>query len=217
LWCFVLSFLFVVIFFFVFFEFLGEQVQSAINHFGIDFTDNGIVDYHDRDHVNVTRDGDGTAEWGYGFVHTLRFAGRQNYRGLSTALGPQEPLRVVAVGSAGGCADPRPTSSMRLKLAVRTNSSDGSPFLFPEGNSDARGALRPGATIRIEGSADPWHVYTVAAIDGRQVRRAPPKKAVAGCTNTPSHTRTSVTSIVPKTKQKMNNTHNLMRREFTSP
>ena len=151
------------------FDATAAQVQEALNALSVDFTDNGAVTFADADHINVTRHGDGTAASGYGYTYDLRFQGRPNYQGLSTALGDVEEVRVVSVGARGGCEDLRPQSESLLPgLTVNTNSSNGNPVLTNELSVDVRGLLRPGDRIRVEGSKDAHKVYTVAAINGRQ-------------------------------------------------
>ena len=139
-------------------------VQGAVNRMFIDFSDDGRHDYQDLDHVNVTREGDGTASSGYGYAYTFSFKGRPHYRGLSTALGPQHELQVVGVGSLGGCEDLRPSEEDVLSLTLDTSGSNGEPTAVP--SKDARGILRPGDKVLVEGSVDPREVFTVAAING---------------------------------------------------
>jgi len=151
------------------FDATAAQVQDALNALSVDFTDNGAVTFADADHINVTRHGDGTAASGYGYTYDLRFEGRPNYQGLSTALGDVEEVRVVSVGARGGCDDLRPQSESLLPgFTVNTNLSNGIPVLANEQSVDVRGLLRPGDRIRVDGSKDAHKVYTVAAINGRQ-------------------------------------------------
>ena len=145
----------------------AAEVQRALNALGVDFNDNGEWDNQDENHVNVTRAGDGSARSGFGYTYTLEFRGRPHYRGLSRALGDRDEVRVVGVGTSGGCEDVRPKAESMVKgLTLDTNTSSGTPDLVPHG--DLRGLLRPGDRIRVEGSLDPWRVFTVAEIDGRQ-------------------------------------------------
>ncbi len=142
----------------------ASEVQGAFNRLYVDFTDDGVLDYHDLDHVRVSRDGDGSKASGYGYAYTLEFSGRPHYRGLSTVLGDMEQVEVVGVGAAGGCSD-LPTDDLELLLGVSasTNFSNGERSIAVVGDS-LSGVLRPGDSVVVEGSSRPGRVYTVAAI-----------------------------------------------------
>jgi hypothetical protein len=149
----------------------AQLVQGAINRLLIDFSDDGQLNYQDLDHVNVTRSGDGSSSSGYGYTYQLKFGGRNHYRGLSTVLGDVSDVRVGGYGAAGGCADLRPTTEALVSgvtVQTQNDTSGNSAVLLNENDVDLRGILRPGDRIRVEGSEDPWRVYTVAAINGRQ-------------------------------------------------
>lgn len=147
----------------------AEDVQDAINDLALDVTEDGEVDYHDQDHVQVTREGDGTAASGFGYTYTVSFAGRPHYRGLSTVLGAVDELKVVGVGSDSGCSDVAATVEQVLGFTLDTlnvSRFEGTRSLVP--SSDVRGKLRPGDRIRIAGSLDESQIYTVSAINGQQ-------------------------------------------------
>jgi hypothetical protein len=155
------------------FDASAAQVQNAINGFGIDFDRDGQLTFRDRDHVNVTRRGDGTAASGFGYRFTVNFAGRQRFRGVSAALGDVAPLRVVATGTLGGCADVRARAEQLLPFTVDTNASAGAVHVDPTAPNgraayDVRTHARPGDVVRIEGSRDPFQLYTIKSIDARQ-------------------------------------------------
>ena len=126
-------------------------------------TEDGVVDEHDLDHVNVTREGDGGAGWGFGYVYTLTFQGRPHYRGLSTVLGGVEQLEVVGPGSTAGCADVGGVEEVVVgAVSVNTTGTDagtdarfGVRELMP--SRDVRGVLRPGDRIRSGGGGRPNH------------------------------------------------------------
>lgn len=53
----------------------AQQLQTAINLLGFDFNGDGTHSVLDYDHVTVTRSGDGSVTWGYGYVYTVTFGG----------------------------------------------------------------------------------------------------------------------------------------------
>jgi hypothetical protein len=112
----------------------------------------------DSGHLQVTRQGDGSAAWGYGYEYTVAFRGAA---GISTVLGNVEQLAVTSFGAANGCAD---VGTDTAALAPTVDAVQKSNLLTA--SSSVTSLLAPGDRIRI-GAAN--RIFTVARVSGTAV------------------------------------------------
>ena len=54
----------------------AATVQSAFDALSFDFNDDGVA--NDASHVSVTREGDGTRQYGHGYAYVFAFDGPDN-------------------------------------------------------------------------------------------------------------------------------------------
>jgi len=138
---------------------LAYDIEVAINNLGFDFNRNGLVD--DEDHVIVTRTGDGSNLWSYGYTYDFEFDGPRNYSSVSSILGTHVPqIEVVDEGSIGGCYDVQGNETLLLLTIDTTTAAHNRSTVFTV-SSTTVGVLEPGDMIRIGGSLDPYKIYTI--------------------------------------------------------
>jgi len=138
------------------FDASAADMQTAINDLNIDWNANNAVD--DDDYIIVTRVGDASTLYGYGYVYNLEFSGLNDTTSLSSTLGSSAPtVYVVDQGSEYGCED---VSGIRSKLDITATTTNDSVVVQMSDNFMTY--LQAGDRIIIESSWDPYKVYTVA-------------------------------------------------------
>jgi hypothetical protein len=81
------------------------QIQNDIDSL-YDFNLDGIIDEDDAGRILVERAGDNSGMSGYGYSYEFVFRGSRTTKGASIILGNSAmEIRVVDVGSEGGCSD----------------------------------------------------------------------------------------------------------------
>ena len=83
----------------------SDELEDALDSLSntLDFNRDSLQ--NDEDHFQVTREGDGSYLWGYGYVYTITFTGDQYDGGRSSVLGQAAPeLSVIDVG-VNDCTD----------------------------------------------------------------------------------------------------------------
>ena len=100
----------------------------------------------------MARAGDGSAEAGYGYEYSFTFSGPSGEAFATSALlGSATPaLEVVAVGSAGGCADLKGTTE--TVLAITADAKNNATQVATSQKVD--GLLVPGDRVALSTAAD---------------------------------------------------------------
>ncbi len=134
----------------------AEDVQQEVGSL-FDYNRDGIIDASDRDHVTVTRTGDGTSTSGYGFSYEFLSKGSITSIGPSAVLGSNAPIfSVYDVGADGGCVDSGVEDALITSSASTTDETNTISL-----GLDVIMSVTAGAKLRASSSLRPSKVYFV--------------------------------------------------------
>jgi hypothetical protein len=145
----------------------AAEVQEAINSLKFDFNGDGGYTTSDRDHIIVSRSGDGSVSSGYGYVYTIRFSGPVLAYGRSDVMGASRPtIAIIDEGHYGGCQDLN--STFIDTIVVEYSSSVGSTVWTLATVSGIQlsplGVVEPGNRLRLPAAPSPYKSYLVIAV-----------------------------------------------------
>ncbi|KAF0688743.1 hypothetical protein As57867_019611, partial [Aphanomyces stellatus] len=133
-------------------------------------------------HVVVTRTGDGTAAWGYGYVYQIAFSGNLHV-GLSNVLGNVNQLVVFSVGQ--GTCSPLTTGIPSIQVSTLREGQPGYAYdVFFVGGS--YGLVAPLAIVT-EGTCVLPIQWTVVGGSARRVQEILVQNPATAITGTPSY------------------------------
>ena len=102
----------------------AAQVEAEFNRL-FDYNLDGVIDGGDDGHVVVTRQGDGTVEYGFGYKYLLEGKGSPDSVGVSTVLGSGAPtIEVAGIGDTGGCYDAVDGGVPQIELSIIRDGAD---------------------------------------------------------------------------------------------
>jgi hypothetical protein len=146
----------------------AEQVSNAINALNFDFDGDGAYDADDKNHITVTRRGDGMASSGFGYTYNFKFEGPQLEYVSSIVLGHYKPHISVVSQGYPSCKDLNsssvdPTDDGYESLTATGASMTGGTTWTITGSS-LQGVVFPGSQIKVPSSDVSTRIFTVRSV-----------------------------------------------------